>query len=262
MLTHLFSTVSKTLKTFAADPQWHLEGMPGALIILHTWSQTLIDHFHLHCLIPAGVLSFDKRHWHAANKNFLFRRDSLAKEFKKLYLAAIKSNISSLSVTEDSMLQLRQAAAKKWMVYTKKPFAGPKRILEYLGRYTHRIAIANHRIISIDNGEIVFTYKDRQNNNKTKKMTLPAAEFIRRFLLHVLPYRFMKIRYYGFLANKNRRKSILLIRRLIGIAVAIEPIIKETLQEKIMRITGKDIYLCTECKQGRMICHEILLPDR
>lgn len=261
LLAHLFSTVSETLKTFAADPQWHLEGVPGALIILHTWSQTLIDHFHLHCLIPAGVLSFDKRHWHAANKNFLFRRDSLAKEFKKLYLSAIKSNISFLSVTEDTTLHLRQAEAKKWRVYAKKPFAGPKRVLEYLGRYTHRIAISNHRILSIDNGEVIFTYKDRQNDNKTEKMTLPADEFIRRFLLHVLPYRFMKIRYYGFLANKIRRKSILLIRRLIGIAVEIEPVIKESLQEKIMRITGKDIYLCPECKRGRMICYEILLPN-
>ena len=261
LLNLLFSTVNKTLKSFAADPQWHLEGVPGTLTILHTWSQTLIDHFHLHCLIPAGVLSFDKRHWHAANKNFLFRRDSLAKEFKKRYLAAIKTNLSSLSVSEETALHLRQATAKKWVVYAKKPFAGPKQVLEYLGRYTHRIAISNHRILSIDNGKIVFFYKDRQDDNKTKKMPLSANEFIRRFLLHVLPFRFMKIRYYGFLANKNRRKAILLIRRLIGIAVEISPIIKETLQEKVMRITGKDIYLCPECKQGQLICLEILLPD-
>lgn len=262
LLALFFSTVSETLKTFAADPQWHLEGMPGILTILHTWSQTLIDHFHIHCLIPAGVLSFDRRHWHAANKNFLFRQDSLAKEFKKRYLAAIETNLSTLAKTEDTIFHLRQAKAKNWVVYAKKPFAGPKQIVEYLGRYTHRIAISNHRILSIDNGEIIFTYKDRQNDNKTEKMALPANEFIRRFLLHVLPHRFMKIRYYGFLANKNRRKSILLIRRLIGIAVEIVPVIKETLQEKILRITGKDIYLCPECKQGRMICQRILLPDR
>ncbi len=262
LLSLFFSTVSETLKTFAADPQWHLEGMPGILTILHTWSQTLIDHFHIHCLIPAGVLSFDRRHWHAANENFLFRQDSLAKEFKKRYLAAIEMNLSNLAKTEDTILYLRQAKAKKWVVYAKKPFAGPKQIIEYLGRYTHRIAISNHRILSIDNGEIVFTYKDRQHDNKTEKMTLPADEFIRRFLLHVLPHRFMKIRYYGFLANKIRRKSILLIRRLIGIAVEIAPLIKETLQEKILRITGKDIYLCPECKQGRMICQRILLPDK
>ena len=262
LLNLLFSSVSETLKTFAADPQWHLEGMPGVLTILHTWSQTLIDHFHLHCLVPAGVLSFDKRHWHAANEKFLFRQDSLAKEFKKRYLTAIETNLSALSGTEDIMLLLQQAKSKKWVVYAKKPFAGPKRVLEYLGRYTHRIAISNHRILSIDNGEIVFTYKDRQDDNKTKEMILPADEFIRRFLLHVLPYRFMKIRYYGFLANRIRRKSILLIRRLIGIAVELTPLIKETLQEKILRITGKDIYLCPECKQGRMVCQRILLPDR
>ena len=262
LLSLFFSTVSETLKTFAADPQWHLEGMPGILTILHTWSQTLIDHFHIHCLIPAGVLSFDRRQWHAANENFLFRQDSLAKEFKKRYLAAIETNLSTLSKTEDTIFHLRQAKAKNWVVYAKKPFAGPKQIVEYLGRYTHRVAISNHRILSIDNGEIIFTYKDRQHDNETKKMTLSADEFIRRFLLHVLPHRFMKIRYYGFLANKNRRKSILLIRRLIGIAVEIVPLVKETLQEKILRITGKDIYLCPECKQGRMICQRILLPDR
>ena len=262
LLSLFFSTVSETLKTFAADPQWHLEGMPGILTILHTWSQTLIDHFHIHCLIPAGVLSFDRRHWHAANEKFLFRQDSLAKEFKKRYLAAIETDLTTLTSTEDTIFHLRQAKAKKWVVYAKKPFAGPKQIVEYLGRYTHRIAISNHRILSIDNGEIIFTYKDRQNDNKTEKMTLSSDEFIRRFLLHVLPHRFMKIRYYGFLANKNRRKSILLIRRLIGIAVEIVPVIKETLQEKILRITGKDIYLCPECKQGRMICQRILLPDR
>ena len=261
LLNLLFSSVSETLKTFSADPQWHLEGVPGVLAILHTWSQTLIDHFHLHCLIPAGALSFDRRHWHAANKKFLFRQDSLAKEFKKRYLAAIEINLSALSKTEDTIFHLRQAEAKNWIVYAKKPFASPKHVLEYLGRYTHRIAISNHRILAINDSEIVFTYKDRQDDNKTKKMVLPVDEFIRRFLLHVLPYRFMKIRYYGFLANKNRRKSILLIRRLIGIAVEVIPFIKETLQEKILRITGKDIYLCPVCKQGRMTCQRVLLPD-
>ncbi len=114
---------------------------------------------------------------------------------------------------------------------------------------------------SANNGEIVFTYKNREDNH-TEKMILTAEEFIRHFLLHVLPYRFMKIRYYGFVANKIRRKSILLIRRLIGIAMEIEFFIKESLQEKILRITGKDIYLCPECKQGRMICQSILLSDR
>ena len=221
-----------------------------------------MDHFHLHCLVPAGVLSFDMRHWHAANEKFLFRQDSLAKEFKKRYLTTIETNLSDLAGTEDIMPLLQQAKSKKWVVYAKKPFAGPKCVLEYLGRYTHRIAISNHRILSICDGKIVFTYKDRQNDNKTKEMVLPANEFIRSFLLHVLPYRFMKIRYYGFLANRNRRKSILLIRRLIGIAVELAPLIKETLQEKILRITGKDIYLCPECKQGRMICQRILLPDK
>jgi hypothetical protein len=132
-------------------------------------------------------------------------------------------------------------------------------VLEYLGRYTHRIAISNHRIKAIHDGKVTFVYKDRQNNKRIKKMTLGAGEFIRRFLLHVLPFRFMKIRYYGFLANFCKRKAVLLIRRLIGKAVRIWHIGKETTREKMLRLTGKDILLCPYCKQGRMIYQGALL---
>jgi hypothetical protein len=125
-----------------------------------------------------------------------------------------------------------------------------EQVLDYLGRYTHRIAISNHRIIAVDNGEATFTYKDRQNNT-TKKMTLSGIEFIRRFLLHVLPSRFMKIRYYGFLANICKKKSVLLIRRLIGKAMSVRNFVKETVQEKVLRLTGRDILLCPHCKQAR-----------
>ena len=147
---------------------------------------------------------------------------------------------------------MQQAAKKEWIVYAKKPFTGPEQVLEYLGRYTHRIAISNHRIKSIDNGKVTFTYRDRQQDNKLKEMTLSAMEFIRRFLLHVLPFRFMKIRYYGFLANICKSKSILLIRRLIGKDMEVQLFIVETLQAKVLRLTGKDISLCPHCKSGQM----------
>jgi hypothetical protein len=257
-LSLLFRAVRNTVILFAADPQWKLEGKPGMLTILHTWSQTLIDHFHIHCLIPAGVLSFDGRRWNPSSDKYLFRVQSLAKEFKKQYLNLVTENLDPKASPRNSMELLQRAREKTWIIYAKKPFAGPEQVLEYLGRYTHRIAISNHRIKSIDKGQVTFSYKDRKNNNKQKQMTLSSMEFIRRFLLHVLPYRFMKIRYYGFLANICKTKSILLIRRLIGKDMETRLIIQETLQEKVLRLTGRDITLCQHCKIGRMIAMEPL----
>lgn len=256
-LALLFRAVRNTIISFAGDPQWKLEGKPGLLTILHTWSQTLIDHFHIHCLIPAGVLSFDGRRWNPSGDKYLFRVQSLAKEFKKQYLSLVTEHLNPEKNPPNSKLFLDKARAKSWIVYAKKPFAGPEQVLEYLGRYTHRIAISNHRIKSIDSGQVTFTYKDRQNNQQ-KEMTLSCLEFIRRFLLHVLPSGFMKIRYYGFLANICKAKSILLIRRLIGKDMEIRLFIQETLQEKVLRLTGKDITLCPHCKIGRMTIMEPL----
>lgn len=253
MLNYLFAAVKVTLFIFAADPQWKLEGKPGILAILHTWSQTLIDHFHIHCLVPAGVMSFDNRKWIHSNDKFLFRVESLAKEFKKQFLTMVESGMKQLDVPENGADLLKKAWQKNWIVYAKKPFAGPEQVLTYLGRYTHRIAISNHRIKSIDNGRVVFTYKDRSSNNETKTMDLDAMEFIRRFLLHVLPSRFMKIRYYGFLANACKKKAILLIRRLIGKDMDVRQFIQETIQEKVLRLTGRDILLCPHCRQGKMV---------
>jgi hypothetical protein len=258
LLSTLFQAVKETIFSFAADPQWKLEGRPGILAILHTWSQVLIDHFHIHCLIPAGVLSFDGRKWIKGKENYLFRAESVALEFKKQYLQKIEKQLEGLTVPANVDNLLKQAWGKTWIVYAKKPFSGPEQVLEYLGRYTHRIAISNHRIKAIDNGKITFTYKDRSNNNQTKTMTLDAMEFIRRFLLHVLPSRFMKIRYYGFLANICKKKNVLLIRRLIGVAMEVREFVKETIEEKILRLTGHDILLCPFCRQGRMLPLDIL----
>lgn len=259
LLTCLFQAVRNTFMSFAVDPQWKLEGKPGLLTILHTWSQTMIDHFHIHCLIPAGVLSSDGRRWKPSSEKYLFRIQSLAKEFKKQYLSMIAA-LDTETLPANGKALVKQAWGKSWVAYAKKPFAGPEQVLEYLGRYTHRIAISNHRIISINNDKVTFTYRDRKNNNEIREMTLPALEFIRRFLLHVLPFRFMKIRYYGFLANICKGKSIILIRRLIGKDMETKLFIEETLQEKVLRITGKDITLCPHCKVGRMI-HMEPLPD-
>lgn len=261
LLACLFSAVRNTVFAFAADPQWRLEGKPGLLTILHTWSQTLIDHFHIHCLIPAGVITMDGKRWVASKDDFLFHVVPLARQFKKSYLGMVESNIHSLTCPENSHDLLEEAWNKDWIVYAKKPFAGPEQVLTYLGRYTHRIAIGNHRIKAIDGGRVVFSYKDRSDDNRTKTMDLKATEFMRRFLLHVLPYRFMKIRYYGFLANNCKAKAILLIRRLIGKAINIFSHAKETIREKILRLTGNDVLRCPHCRLGTMTVQALLYED-
>jgi hypothetical protein len=222
-----------------------------------------MEHFHLHCLIPGGVLAFTKDRWIPAKDSFLFRVKSLAKEFKKRYLRLFKiayhkselifpGNTAPYESIERFNHLIQSVSKTKWITYAKRPFDGPQQVLEYLGRYTHRIAISNNRIQSIDNGSVVFTYRDRANNNESKTMALPAEEFIRRFLLHVLPEGFMKIRYFGFLSPKHKKQAIPLIRRLIG-SPAILPEKKiETVVEMILRLTGEDITCCPECKKGRM----------
>ena len=260
----LFAAVNQTLQAFAKDPQWKLEGRLGFISVLHTWSQTLIDHFHLHCLIPAGALSFTKDRWIPANEDYLFKITSLAKEFKKRYLKLLSSafckdklvftkKTAALESKQNFQKLINSVSKKKWIAYAKRPFAGPQQVLDYLGRYTHRVAISNNRIISIDDGRVTFTYKDRQNDNEIKKMTLNADEFIRRFLLHVLPKGLIKIRYFGFLAHTNKKKDIPLIRKLIDADATLPEKIDESISEMMLRLTGIDISCCPVCKKGKMI---------
>jgi hypothetical protein len=263
-LAILFAAVNETLQAFARDPQWRLEGQLGFIAVLHTWSQTLMDHFHLHCVVPAGVLSFDKNRWVPARESYLFKVQSLAKEFRKRYLKKLdrafvdkklifagNTRLYRCRRTFKTLIQLLFQAT--WIVYAKRPFAGPQQVLEYLGRYTHRVAISNNRIVSIENGKITFTYRDRKRNNAVKNMTLDADEFIRRFLLHVLPEGFMKIRYFGFLANTNKKKCIPLLRHLIDPKAQLPEKITETVQEMMLRLTGVDITCCPRCQKGRMV---------
>jgi hypothetical protein len=260
----LFAAVNRSLQAFAKDPQWRLEGRLGFISVLHTWSQTLIDHFHLHCLIPAGALSFTKDKWIPANDNYLFKITSLAKAFRKRYLklllnAYLKDELiftqktAALKSSEAFQQLINSVSKTKWIAYAKRPFAGPQQVLDYLGRYTHRVAISNNRIISMDNGKVTFTYRDRQNDNEIKKMTLDADEFIRRFLLHVLPKGLIKIRYFGFLSHTNKKKDIPLIRKLIDPNATLPEKIQETISEMMLRLTGIDISCCPKCKKGKMI---------
>ena len=258
-----FTAVNETLQAFAQDPQWRLQGQLGFIAVLHTWSQALMDHFHLHCLIPAGVLSFRKDRWVPARDSFLFRIDSLAKEFKKRYLRNLKTayqkealifpgNTADFESQQGFGKLVRSLSKANWIAYAKRPFAGPQQVLDYLGRYTHRVAISNNRIVSIDNGNVTFTYRDREGNNEIREMTLDAHEFIRRFLLHVLPMGFMKIRYFGFLSHKNKKEAIALLRKLIDPDAKFPEKIKETILQMMLRLTGRDITSCPKCKRGKM----------
>ena len=263
MLNNLFTAVNQTLQAFAKDPQWKVQGQLGFICVLHTWSQKLTDHFHIHCLVSGGALSFDKKCWNPSKNSFLFRAQSLAKEFKKRYLGLFEKAYlnNGLFLPGETAIYKSQKEFKsfikslfmmKWITYAKRPFAGPEQVLEYLGRYTHRVAISNNRIKSIDNGQVCFEYKDRTDNNTTKTMMISAHEFIRRFLLHVLPHNFMKIRYFGFLSHRNKKQAIKLIRKLIDPDANTPQKIEETVLEMMQRLTGHDLLCCPNCKKGKM----------
>ncbi len=268
----LFAAVNETLQAFAKDPQWRLGGQLGFIAVLHTWSQTLVDHFHLHCLVPAGALSLAKDKWIPARESFLFRIQSLAKQFRKCYLGKLQQayrkqllifpgNTAALASPHEFAQLVQSLSKTSWIAYAKRPFGGPEQVLEYLGRYTHRVAISNNRIISIKNGNVVFSYRDRQRNNQVRTMKLSANEFIRRFLLHVLPAGFMKIRYFGFLAHKNKKQAVALIRILIDSNAVLPEKIKETIQETLLRLTGTDITCCPKCLKGKMGVIKKLKPN-
>lgn len=201
----------------------------------------------------------------------MFRAKSLAKYFKRVYFERLEEifkknrliffgKYKHLEKSEEFQLLLDAAAKKNWIVYAKKPFAGPDSVLEYLGRHTHRTAISNHRIKSISDGKITFSYKDRSNDNKKKLMTLDAHEFIRRLLLHVLPKGFMKIRSFGFLANRCKKKNFECIRNQLGAPPSPDEN-QETICEMLLRLTGVDISLCPKCKKGRMSISMEIKPD-
>ncbi len=263
LLGALFGKASDVLQRFGKDPQWRLHGQIGVLSVLHTWSQTMMDHFHLHCLVPAGALRVDKKRWQASRAKYLFNAKSLAKAFKHRYIGELQAlhgtgkikfpgKSSELSCPRAFGKLVTQLKNQDWVVYAKAPFAGPQQVLDYLGRYTHRMAISNHRIESVQNGGVTFTYRDRADNDQLKHMILDAVEFIRRFLLHVLPDGFVKIRYFGFLAHRNRKQCVALIRKMIDPSGAPVQIRQETVGQMMLRLTGIDIALCPKCAMGKL----------
>ena len=225
----LFDAVAATLKTIAADPR-HLGGEIGFLAILHTWGQALTHHPHIHCLVPGGALSADGR-WLGCRPRFFLPIHVLSRLFRRLFLerlqAAYKAGRLRFSGTLDGFgdahafaVAIRQLRRKSWIVYAKPPFGSPEHVLAYLGRYTHRVAIANSRLVSADETSVVFRWRDYRHGNAPRLMSLDPHEFIRRFLIHSLPDGFHRIRHYGFLANGCRRARLAIIRQRL---VATEP---------------------------------------
>lgn len=264
LLNALFAAAAETLHAFGHN---NLGGKTGFIAILHTWDQQLNAHFHLHCLVPAGVLSDDGDRWIHSPKKFLFPVRALGKVFRGKYIDILRQAFADRALifpgqaaplqtpTEfDTLIaRLRQ---KPWVVYAKPPFGGPEKVLDYLARYTHRVAISNDRILNVENGNVTFSFRDRADGNRRKTRTLPAGEFIRRFLLHSLPGSFVRIRHFGFLANRAKKKDLGRCRELLGLATNIpEP--EERSDDELMReITGTDVCLCPCCKEGKMLVVE------
>lgn len=222
----LFRAAADTLRIIAADPK-HLGAQIGFLAVLHTWTQTLLHHPHVHCVVPGGGISPDGQSWVPCRENFFLPVRVLSRLFRRLYLQRIQKAFDNDELELHGKLEtLRESAtwsrtisdlrSKEWVVYAKPPFGGPTQVLKYLARYTHRVAISNSRIVAIDDERVRFQWKDRSSGAGTKVMDLAGIEFVRRFLLHVLPKGFVRIRHFGFLANRVRSDKIALVRRLLA----------------------------------------------
>jgi hypothetical protein len=254
----LFRAATDTLATFARDPRYFSADTGGTLgisAILHTWGQNLSLHPHLHCVVTGGALGLDRQRFITPrHKGFLFPVRALAKVFRAKFLDGLRQAFEHGMLGGDTSVPALCNAIRgvDWVVYAKPPFAGPESVLAYLGAYTHRIAIANHRILSLEQGRVAFRYRDYADDRKQKVMRLEVNEFIRRFLLHVLPKRFVRIRHYGLLANRSRRQNIARCRELLS-ARAPQERVKETVAEKLLRLIGVDIHRCPACQEGRMI---------
>lgn len=248
----LFHATADTLATFARDPR-HLGGELGVTAILHTWGQNLSQHLHLHCVVTGGALAPDGSRWIPAKAGFLFPVRALAKVFRGKYLAALAAPGAFAAWLE----QLRR---HDWVVYAKRPFAGPEQVLEYLGRYTHRVAISNERIVSLDDGIVRFRWKDYADGHRVKLMALDAEEFIRRFLLHIVPDGFVRIRHFGLLANRTRKAKLARCRQVLAQPAPPALAEPESVRALMLRLTGIDIERCPVCQRGRLLITEILPP--
>lgn len=267
----LFRATAETLRTIAADPK-HLGAEIGFFAVLHTWGQNLLHHPHLHCVVPGGGLAPDGQRWVSCRPRFFLPVRVLSRRFRRLFLESLQKAFASGKLQFFAALEplrervtfaqlLARAKASEWVVYAKRPFAGPQQVLDYVGRYTHRVAISNNRLLDIENDQVRFQWKDYRHGDQVKTMTLSADEFIRRFLLHVLPNGFQRIRYYGFLGNRYRQQKLDQCRRLLGMPMpdphTAEPVERDY-RDRYEDLTGCSLRQCPQCQRGRMVLVAIL----
>jgi hypothetical protein len=257
----LLKAAAETIRRIGADPR-HLGAETGMIAILHTWGQTLMHHPHAHCLVPGGGLAADGR-WIDCRPGFFLPVRVLSRLYRRLFLEHLQAafdaakleffgHLAHLAAPAAFVRHLNVLRKLEWIVYAKRPFAGPEQVLAYLGRYTHRVAIANSRLLACENGHVRFRWKDYRDDDKSKVMTLEADEFIRRFLLHVLPKGFRRIRHFGFLANACRAAKLALIRSALQAPVPPPTVEPADYRERFAVLTGHRIDLCPICG-GRMI---------
>lgn len=257
----LFRATWQTISTFAGNPK-HLGAKTGMTAILHTWGQNLSLHPHLHCIIPAGGITPQGK-WKVPKKyqnkplskvKYLFPKKAMSKVFRAKFMAELRERLAVPQHISKSLFE------KDWVVYAKRAFGGPKQVVEYLGRYTHKIAISNHRLTDISAGKVSFTYKDYRHGAKTKEMTLDAVEFIRRFSLHILPHGFTRIRHYGILASRNKSKELNQAKVFFGQ----EQWVKQAVswQDIATKKLGIILDRCAKCNSKNILIVEIPAPKR
>ena len=263
----LFRTAARTLREIAADPR-HLGAEIGFLAVLHTWGSSLSYHPHLHCVVPGGGLAPSGERWVACRPGFFLPVRVLSRRFRTLFLDELGESfrkgrlrlggeLADLSDQDAFARYLRPLRRREWVVYAKAPFDGPARVLDYLGRYTHRVAISNERLVSLDGGRVRFRWKDYREPQRLKTMTLPAEEFIRRFLLHLVPPGFHRIRHFGFLANCHRRRKLQLCRRLLCMPrPQPQPQPPGDYRDRHEALTGESLRRCPACGRGEMVAVE------
>jgi hypothetical protein len=260
----LFAATAETLRTIGADPK-HLGADIGFFAVLHTWGQNLMHHPHLHCVVPGGGLSPDGERWIGCRPDFFLPVKVLSRFFRRCFLALLErafnagelrffSALAELTQREAFQQYLLPVRQKEWVVYAKPPFAGPEQVLDYVGRYTHRVAISNSRLLDIEDGHVAFRWKDYAHHNKQKTMTLTADEFIRRLLLHTLPPGLQRIRYYGLLGNRHRAESLARCRALLNMPSCTTPPREgepaRDYRSRYEALTGKSLHQCPACLEG------------
>jgi hypothetical protein len=260
----LFAAVAETLHDAAGNPR-HLGAKIGFSCVLHTWTQTLLYHPHVHCIVTGGGLDPDHRRWVAARPGFLFPVRVLGRLFRGKLLHRLEQCVDAkkLHMAEgDPHARLRIAARKDWVVYSKPPFAGPEQVLRYLGRYTHRIAISNHRLVALEDDRVIFRYNNRARGKPNRLMTLDVVEFVRRFLLHVLPTGLMRIRHYGLLANAKRQRDLARCRQCIEVETLKDHAEHANRSEPPIGRCHQDLVRCPRCRVGHLVTVGLLPAPR